>query len=171
MKRLVVAAFIVSSIPVAARAPVDEAETTIRTVETNEGHLREGPGYVYPLATTVPLGQRLRVLEQESDFLRVEALEPAQATGWINIYEVTEMEIVLERSDKALKRRLKRGETSLAARSFSPEIERYLRRGKKHYEDGYARLDSLADDPRFDPDMVAVARFRQDGGLRPLGEG
>lgn len=172
MKRLGVAVLILTAVSVAARAPEGEPKPEVLTVETRTGHLREEASFVSRRVTTLPVGERLRVLDRQGDFYFVEASE-GPAKGWIYRGQVTRIELVLKRSDPEVRKRLKRGDRSVAARSFAQEVESFLRHSRAPTPEGYARLDEIAEDPRFDPDVAAerIARFREEGGLTLLEEG
>ena len=169
MKRLGVTVLILAAVSVMARGPEDEPAEDIRTVRTKKGHLRAEAKTTLPAVTQLTQGVRVRVLEQQGDFVFVKEVDgPAQ--GWIDPGQLTPFDLFIERSDPQVQKRLREGDVTVAARSFSLEVEKALREPPE-IQEGYARLDALADDPRFEPDIEALERFRREGQLATLEEG
>ena len=140
----------------------------IKTVETRIGHIRQGPGYEFPVVSTVPCGHSFEILARDDEWHRV-AIPESPRTGWVTESQLTRRELILVPPDRATRKRLRSGELRVAARSFQAAVEQRLRTKQPNLERHFAWLDAHAEDPEFRPEAAALAEFRRAGGLAPLG--
>lgn len=164
LRSIALAAACAGTCALLARGPLPYEETVARP----DARLRTGPSWLArPAELGLAYAERVLVVAEHQDWRQVRPLADDRS-GWLHRSALVPQRLILEPDERQLKA-IRHGEMALAGRAFRPRVEAAYRARKQAPATGYAWLDAHAEDPLYRRDLEAIARFRRDGGLAPLG--
>ena len=137
----------------------------IMSVMVRTGQLRSTPSFLGPVAAEVAYGDRVDLLDQNGDWLRVRSMR--DQSGWIHRSALSKRRIVLDAGGDSPQTAASGEEIALAGKGFdSDDVE--LQYQRSHSELDYTwvdRMEAFRVSPR---EMIS---FLRSGGVQPPEEG
>ena len=139
-------------------AAVSSAAPKSMSVTVRETQARATPSFLGAVLAVLAYGDRLDILEEQRDWLRV-AL-PGGRQGWVHRSALTEKRVVLEAGSGAAQTGASGSEVALAGKGFNKEVEAQY---KTENQLDYTWVDRMEG---FTVSPEEVATFVEAGGLQ-----
>jgi len=139
-------------------AAASSAAPKSMSVTVRETQARATPSFLGAVLAVLAYGDRLDILEEQRDWLRVALPDGRQ--GWVHRSALTEKRVVLEAGSGAAQTGASGSEVALAGKGFNKEVEAQY---KAENELDYTWVDRME---RFTVSAEEVAAFVEAGGLQ-----
>jgi SH3-like domain-containing protein len=128
------------------------------SVTVRETQARATPSFLGPVLAVLAYGDRLDVLEEQRDWIKVSL--PGGKQGWVHRSALTEKRVVLQAGSAPVEETASSSEVALAGKGFNKEVEA---RYKAENDLDYTWVDRMES---FEVPAERILAFVEAGGLR-----
>ncbi len=141
--------------------PAIAALEKVMSVQVREGQLRSTPSYLSRVVTTLKYTDRVTVLEERGDWLRVKP-EGSSDEGWIHSSALTKKKLTANSGDVAAATTVSSEEQALAGKGFSSDVESKFKERNKDVD--FKWIDKME---KITIPTTTITRFLKDGDIAP----
>jgi hypothetical protein len=145
------------------------ADQKLMSVQVQEGHLRSKPSFLGKIVTTLAYGNRVAVLEEQTDWMRVSLEKDSTVNGWIHKSALTKKEIAFKAGSEA--GQVSDSEIVIAGKGFNEQVEKEFKQKNPNLD--YTWIDKMGGNekqgiPKTEEFVVSqnkIQNFLKEGSL------
>ena len=145
----------------------------VMSVQVKEGQLRAKPAFLAKIVATLAYGDRVVVLEEQTDWMRVSLEKDENVNGWLHKSALTKKEIALKAG--AATGQVSDSEVVIAGKGFNAQVEKEFKQKNPNLD--YTWINKMWGDeklgiagaPEFKVSPEKIRQFSQEGGLAAEG--
>jgi hypothetical protein len=138
------------------------AKQKLMSIQVKKGQLRSNPSFLGKIVETLAYGDRVEVLEESVDWIRV-GLPGSGISGWIHNSALTKKKIALRAGSEVAE--VSGSEIVIAGKGFTEQVEEEFK--LENQEIDYAWIDRM--EGEFVVSQDEIQDFLKEGDLSPEG--
>lgn len=135
------------------------------SVQIREAQVRSAPGFLSRVLTTVPYTERVTILEEKTDWVRVQ-IDGSQIEGWMHSTALTAKKLKLSAGEQDAQLAVSSDEQALAGKGFNSDVEAQFK--KQNSKIDFAPVDKMV---KIKIPAETIQAFLTDGSVTPTTKG
>ena len=146
-----------------ASLPALAGDQKVMSVQVKEGQLRAKPSFLGKIVAMLSYGDRVAVLEEQADWMRVSLERDNNLNGWIHTSALTKKKIELKAGSEVAQ--VSDSEVVIAGKGFTSQVEQEFKLANRNLD--YTWIDKM--EKEFVVSQNEIQNFLKAGGLASEG--